>query len=125
MATEHAGAQHAPQHGHQQAGRHPLARDIPDGNPERAVRNLDEIVIIPPDVPGRQIACGEAVAGHFRRCLRQKAVLDSFGQLQVFLEKDLGHQLIMQPGFTESQGRMPGNPQKQGHVGLGKLVLGV
>ena len=110
MATEHASAQHAPQHGHQQAGGYPLAHHIPNHQrptpplPAKALQlglGGDEVVVVATHLKGWPAAGGQLHPLNQRTIIRQQLCLDLGTDAELAIQplmaaQFLGQQLIFQ-----------------------------
>ena len=105
---------------HVQSCRPPLARHITHSDADCVIGHLDKIVVIAANMLGGRVTFCEAVARNFGRRFGQEAMLNLLGQLKIFFEEPLVQQLVVQPCFSQSQGRVPRYSQKHGHVGFGK-----
>ena len=94
---------------HQERGRHALARDVADQQRRaRSPRQLEEVVVVAADLPGRPVPAAELEAGEPRSARRQDLALDLGGELHLALEPLLLQRLAVEARVLERDRRLVG-----------------
>ena len=109
-------AQLTAQLGDVERGRDTLARDVADRQPDAAVGQLHEVVVVAADRQRRRVLDGEAQPGHLGRAPRQEVPLDAARQHQVALEQLLLQQLAVQARVRHRHRQLPRDGEGQRHV---------
>ena len=108
--------------GHEQSGRHALARHVADRYRQPLLRQGDEVVIVSAHLQRRSVVCEELVARHLRQPLRQNAPLHLAGQLQIKLQLFARQQVLVELGVFQRDRCLVRRPHQQSQV-VGRELL--